>query len=184
MGAFYSFGIIFSNQNDAEECKIQFSNYIVELSDGTKIKSRIFTEKCDYKINGLKQYLCGIFPIGLELPGLNPKFVQAKYFYEIRNHLYAFLEKLNLKFSFAWFEFEAADIIKDENPLIEIKTNGIGEIHSGELNGYFNGTHDKDGYFPKRDLDGFVISESLYKSSDLKLKEFKTFKSDYFWLPF
>ena len=184
MGAFYSFGIIFSNQDDSEKCKYQFSNYGVELSDGTKIEFRIFTDECDYEINGSKQYSCGIFPIGLELPGLNPKLVKAKYFYEIRNQLYLFLEKLNLEFNFAWFEFEAADIIKDENPLLEIKKNGIGETHNGELNGYFNGTHDNDGYSPKRDLDGFVISESIYKLSELNLEEFKIFKSDYLWLPF
>ena len=182
MGAFYSFGIIFNNQNDAEKCKTVFATYNLQLSDSTKIESRVFVDECDYAINDLKQYSCSIFPIGLELPGLNPKLVQANYFCEIRNQLYAFLKNLKIEFNYAWFEFEAADIIKDENPLPEIKKDGIGEIHGGELNGYFAGVGDGK-HSPKRDLDGFVISESLYESYELAIKEFEPFKSGYFWLP-
>ena len=182
MGAFYSLGISFNNIENAENCKSQFEKYNFVLSDNTEMLFRIFILKCDYLINGKNQYVCGIFPLGLEIPNLNQKLLKGKYFYEIRNLLYDFIRNLNLDFNFAFYEFEGADFVQDNNPIDEISIYGYGEIVSGEPVGYFLGLYNPKDFLQKRYLDGLIISNKIWNKDILNINEFETFKEGYLWL--
>ena len=182
MGAFYSFGITFDNIENAKNCKSEFEKYNFSLRDNTEMDFRIFVTKCDYLLDEKEQFTCGIFPLGLELPNANLKLLKGKYFYEIRTKLYTFLKDLKLPFNFAFYEFEAADFVQDNNPIFEILEYGYGEIESGEPNGYFLGLYNSSDFLPKRYFDGLVISDAIYKRDLKVLKEFEKFKEGYLWL--
>jgi hypothetical protein len=178
LGAFYSFGITFNKLEDAEFCKLSFENYDLQLSDSTIVDSRIFTRECDYLLNDKKQFICVIFPRGLELPNENPKLLQAKYFYEIRDLLYKFLIQIKLEFNIAFFEFEGADFIQDNSPLMEIED--YDNYYVG-LNEYFGDSQD---FIQKKYLGGLVISTSVIKANPLNFNGFEIFKIGYSWIPF
>lgn len=182
MGAFYSLGITFDNIENAENCKSEFEKYKYYLSDNTEVGFRIFITKCDYLLNEKEQFTCGIFPLGLELPNANLKLLEGKYFYEIRTSIYTFVKDLKLSFNFAFYEFEGADFVQDNNPIFEILESGYGKIESGEPNGYFLGLYDSSDFLPKRYLDGLVISNTICDRNLTDLKEFENFKEGYLWL--
>ena len=179
MGAFYSFGITFSTSKEADNCKSLFENYDFSLSDSTIINSRLFVNQCDYSLNNNEQFICSIFPEGLELPGANPKLLQAKYFYEIRNMFYQFLLNLNLKFNIAFFEFEGADFIQDNNPLLIIQDY---DDYYVSINEYFTGLYKDEDFIQKKYLGGLVISESLDNKNNLNIDAFENFKIGYKWI--
>lgn len=182
MGAFYSLGITFDNIENAENCKFEFEKYKFFLSDNTEMSFRIFVLKCDYLLNGKEQFTCGIFPIGLEIPNPNLKLLKGKYFYEIRTALYNFLKDLKFSFNFAFYEFEGADFVQDNNPITEILEHGYGKIESGEPSGYFLGLYNSLDFLQKRYLDGLVISNAICEKDLTDLKEFENFKDGYLWL--
>jgi hypothetical protein len=182
LGAFYTFGITFSNLEYAERCKLQFQDFEIKLNDSSEVKSNIYINNCDYKIEETQQYICAIFPTGLGTNEINLKFFEAKNFYHIRDCFYKFLFELNLPFNFAFFEFEGADFLQDFNPIEELQNADLSEIGNGELVGYFQGQYNPEEFLPKRFLDGLVISSSVYTISNLKIEELQPFKNGYLWL--
>lgn len=180
MGAFYSFGITFNTLQDADNCKLLFTNHNLQLSDSTIVSSRILIGECEYMLGDKKQFVCAIFPNGLELPNANLKFLQPKYFYEIRNSFYKFLSEIDIEFNFAFFEFEAADFIQDNNPLLEFKNY---ENYYAGINEYFDGLYNADDFLQKKYLGGLVIAKPLIESSSLNPDEFDYFKNGYLWIP-
>jgi len=183
LGAFYTFGITFSRLDYAEQCKLLFQDFQINLDDNTEVKSNIYINNCDYKLDELQQYICSIFPVGLGTNHINLKYFEAKNFFHIRNCLYNFLNGLNLPFNFAFFEFEGADFLQDFNPIEELQNADLNEIGDGKLAAYFQGQYNEKDFLPKRFLDGLVISSFVYNNFNLNIKEFRTYKKDYLWLP-
>lgn len=182
MGLFYSLGVTFDSIEEAKNCKIEFEKRKIFLSDNTEINFQISVLKCGYLLNKKEQFTCGIFPIGLEIPNANLKLFKGKYFYEIRNGIYTFLQDLKLSFNFAFYEFEGADFVQCDNPIIEILQYGFGEIYSGEPNGSFLGLYNSSDFLPKKYLDGLIISDRICDKKFKNSKELNTFKEGYLWI--
>jgi hypothetical protein len=176
MGYYWSMGISFDDKPTAENFQAGLEE--INLSDGrsAKLDSHILLQT---SFNNLADYVVEIFPKEMEIDG-ERKNLNYPYFNEIKNQLYRFIRKSEFDFNIAFFEFEGADKVTNENIISWINEFGIGEIQEVEPNDNF---FDPRNYSPKRYFDGLILSNNEFSKLKPNYAEFKYFKENYVWLP-
>lgn len=185
MGWFYSFGIVFNNNTDAELLCNDFKNKKIVLSnhDEVSLDSDV-AEHEDNETFEEKLYILRVFIEGLGTSNTNFKLYENPYFYEIRDFFYDYLKKINIDFEFAHYELEAADMLMGSEILEYIiylfesnyKSYGVRSLEIiSEI--------DKTKFLSKRYIDGMVISLNNFNKLEKFKAEFQPFKENYFWLP-
>ena len=150
----------------------------MKLSDGrfVKLKSNI---QLQTSFDSAADYVVEIFPSEMEVDGKR-KNLGYPFFGEIKRHLLELVKNSDFNFDIAFFEFEAADRVTNENIINWINKIGIGEIRQSEPNDQY---FDARSYVPKRYFDGLILSRKEFEKLDIKYPEFEDFKNNYFWLP-
>ena len=174
MGYFWSMGISFQNKELAEKCKTEIDSLV--LSDNTLVGlGKYISEN-----KKLQTYILQIYPEGMEIAE-NEKLFSYPFFQEIRNQLYNFVLGLKIEYNIAFYEFEAADYLLNDDVIEDILSFGLGEIRMKQSNVLY---FDEENYIPKRYLDGLILSNNEYKKIAIRYPEFKPYKDGYVWLPF
>ena len=170
MGWYYSLGIVFNNQIDAELCCNDFKNRKIVLSNGDEvILEPDVSEHEDNEASEEKLYILRVFIEGLGTSNTNVKLYEEPYFYEVRDFFYNYLKKLNIDFEFAHYELEAADMLMGSQTLEYI-------IFLFENNS-------KSQFLSQKYVDGIVISLNNFNKLEKFKSEFQIFKENYYWLP-
>ncbi len=182
MGYFYSLGVNFDDLETLDSFKKEIEKSYILLSNSLKVSLTFQT--AENKIpNNSNSFQLIIFPEGLQYMCGDKNFAGRPYFYEIRSKLYEFLINYEHTFNHAFFEFEGADFLIDNNIGNYINTYGIGDIQSGDKNAASLCDFEALYYDSKRFLDGLIISESIFSSLTTDKSYFEKFKKGYYWLP-
>ncbi|WP_291133261.1 hypothetical protein [Flavobacterium sp. UBA7682] len=173
MGYFWSMGISFKNKELAEQCETEIDSLI--LSDNTFVGLKKYVEQNEK----LQTYILGIYPEGMEIAE-SEKLFSYPFFQEIRNQLNNIVLNLEIEYNIAFYEFEAADYLLNEDIVEDISNYGLGEIRERDFNVLY---FDEEHYIPKRYFDGLILSNDEYKKIAMAYPEFEPYKKGYVWLP-
>lgn len=176
MGYYWSMGISFDDKFTAENFQLGLKE--INLSNGKSVKldSHILLQT---NFNNNANYVVEVFPKEMEIDGRRQN-LNYPFFNEIKEQLYYLVKISKFDFNIAFFEFEGADRVTNENIISWINEFGIGEIRNAEPN---DSNFDPRNYIPKRYFDGLILSCKEFRKLKVKYKEFKYFKDDYVWLP-
>jgi hypothetical protein len=170
MGLFYSLGIVFNNQTDAELLCNEFKNKKIVLSnhDEVSLKPDV-SEHEDNDTFEEKLYILRVFIEGLGTSNTILKLYEKPYFYEIRDFFYDYLKNLNIYFEFAHYELEAADMLISSETLEYII--------------YLFENYSKSELLSRKYVSGMVISLDNFNKLEKFKDEFQPFKENYYWIP-
>lgn len=183
MGYFYTMGIHFYEEQAAQNCKEQIEYLKIRLSDSTQVEKYVHILK-DTLPSGRNCYIVDIYLKGLQYMVGDKKLASKPFFYEIRSVLYNYLTSLDLAYNYAFFEFEGAERFLDEDILATLNKYGIDEVRAeGDPNAATLADNPAEYYYPKRYLDGLVISADIYNLLTIDKSAFEVFKEEYYWLP-
>lgn len=188
MGYFYSLGISFDTADDAQQCCKALREQNLILSDSTIVDFDIEIQKGTFN-NAKQQYICGLFPNGMDDWKTNFKLFELPYFYEIRDQLYSFLFNYSFPFNYAHWEAEAADRLIEDVASEFLETNSLNQHHGfgkdefGDPNASYFSKKNSDYYQNKKYWDGLVISKSKIPINSVATSSFLEFKPGYLWLP-
>src|SRR5690606_6416480 len=130
MGYYWSLGISFYDKFSAEKCRAEINE--VKLSDGriVKLNSNVYLQS-EFEIS--PHYVLEIYPAEMEVDGRRRNLTYP-FFGEIRNSLLDYIRDLQFDFGIAFFEFEGADKVTNENIIGWINEFGLGDILEKESN--------------------------------------------------
>ncbi len=184
MGLNYSFGITFTNKNEAELCCDGFRNkeIVITAKKNVSLSSHIY-EHADNKILKEKLYVLSVSINRLGNVGVDLSLFEKPNFYIIRDFFYEYLRLIKIDFEFAHFELEAADYLMCATDMSDdigwlLKNESDGDDNAATVSGI-----DKSDFLSKRYIDGIVISGKNYEKLSNCQSEFQIFKPNYYWLP-
>ena len=176
MGYFWSMGISFMDKETAEICQAKLRKIV--LSDGSIVNLHSYILlQTSFDIE--PDYVLEIYPENMEIDGKRDN-LNFPFFREINKQLLQIIKELKYDFQIAFFEFEGADKVTNENIINSINEDGIGQIRHKEVNDIY---FDPKNYIPKRYFDGLILSNKEYERLNKKHIEFEYFKDGYKWLP-
>lgn len=178
MGFYYTMGVNFDFQEDAQKFKTEIEDLPLVLTDGTTVKLHTEIRHCDFNEN---IFNVSIYPAGLQYAVGDQKKCSPVFFYEIRTQLYSFLKNAQPAFSCAFFEFEGADFLLDFE-IDQIIEDGIGKMKTGDPNAASLGGYEPTDFYSKRFFDGLVLSNAMFKTLN-DISGFEKFNDYYMWLP-
>lgn len=185
MGWFYSFGIVFNNQTDAELSCNDFKDKKIVLSNHDEvILDPDISEHEDNETFEEKLYILRVFIEGLGTSNTNLKLYEKPYFFETKDFFYDYLKNLDIDFEFAHYELEAADMLMGSETLEYIIYSFENNYKSdGDRSSEIISEIDETKFLSKKYIDGMVISLSNFNKLERFKDEFQPFKENYFWLP-
>ncbi|AYN00162.1 hypothetical protein [Chryseobacterium sp. 3008163] len=184
MGLNYSFGITFTDNEDAELCRKDFVNQKIILSPEKNVNLGSFVcEHADNKILEEKLYVLSVSIDNLGISCKDLSLFERSNFYTIRDFFYEYLRDMKVGFEFAHFELEAADYLMCATDMTDdigwlLKNKSEGDENAAKASGI-----DKFYFLSKRYIDGIVVSSKKLKKISKYNVEFQPFKPEYYWLP-